>query len=272
MFGGSTMFCNEVPDWLTIPSLVQARVRDRWGGRFAVVNHGIPGFTVTDQLALLRATDLHRGDIVVFYDGTNEVYHWIFYGYADPEIAKRSGLGREMWSWRERLTFAIWERLHRYSVFVRRFCNVTRMRRWSVPAHLKDDDLRDRLLERSKKELARALLEADALTRNQGATFLHFLQPTLFTQTYPSEYERWLAANHNIVFAGLEVAHREGYRGLRATLAELPIQTFDLGDALDARRPGAEFFLDDCHVTHDANRLVADRIFEALARKLADAS
>lgn len=269
VFGGSTVFSSEVPDWFTIPSLLQQHVRQRWGDRFAVVNHGIPGFTVTDQVQLLRTVDVGRGDVVFFYDGTNEVYHWIFHGNADPEIARRYSSSPENWSRRQRITHALWTRFNSWSVFIRRFCDVTRSSRWSVPRHLRDEDVLAHLLDSSRRQFAAALREAHSFSQAHGATFVHALQPTLFTQRRPTEYEKRLADNHNIVFEGLEIAHRRGYAALGEELGELDdtITTYDLRDALDSRPPDTEHFTDDCHVTHVANASVARRMFEILTEQ-----
>ena len=205
-------------------------------------------------------------DVTIFYDGTNEVYHWIFYGNAIPEIARRFGSSHESSTWYERATFWVWKNFRNQSEFVRRFCNVNRNRRWTVPVHLRNEHIRRRLLKQSQVEFRTALIDASSVSRKSGAKFVHFLQPTLFSQARLSVYEAQLARNHNIVFAGLEVAHRRGYEALRQELASIEglFPSFDLGDAFDDRRDRGEYFIDDCHVTHEANAVVARRIARAV--------
>lgn len=70
-FGGSTMFGLGSPDGGTIPAWLQARL----GTRACVVNFGELGFTSTQGVILLYR-QLQRGwipDVVIFYDGVNDV-------------------------------------------------------------------------------------------------------------------------------------------------------------------------------------------------------
>lgn len=73
MFGGSTMWGFASPDWGTIPAYLQARMEDR---DVCVVNQSDLGFNSTQGLILLMQL-IEQGDIpdmVIFYDGTNDVY------------------------------------------------------------------------------------------------------------------------------------------------------------------------------------------------------
>ncbi len=74
-FGGSTMWGWGSPDWGTIPAYLQAELAARHRRPVCVVNYGETAFVSTQglmQLALrLQAGD--RPDLVIFYDGVNEV-------------------------------------------------------------------------------------------------------------------------------------------------------------------------------------------------------
>ena len=73
-FGGSTMLGVGVPDWGTIPAYLSLAFKER-GLPHEVVNHGTGWWTSSQSLArlagLLRAGQ--RPDVVVFYDGINDV-------------------------------------------------------------------------------------------------------------------------------------------------------------------------------------------------------
>ena len=58
VFGGSTVFGGEVPDAWTIPSQLQAALNEHEVDEFRVVNYGVPGFTVSDQVSLLKTVTL----------------------------------------------------------------------------------------------------------------------------------------------------------------------------------------------------------------------
>lgn len=75
-FGASTMYSIEVPDGLTIASLVAKRLNAQDPERrYLVRNYGVSGFTVDNEvhllLKLLAAGE--RPDLVFFYDGLNEI-------------------------------------------------------------------------------------------------------------------------------------------------------------------------------------------------------
>lgn len=79
VFGGSTIFCKEVPDDYTIPSMLQEELL-RSGLKYSVENLG--GISLTDFqcYARLQDTKVSPGDIIVFYGGFNDGYSPIYSG------------------------------------------------------------------------------------------------------------------------------------------------------------------------------------------------
>ena len=73
VFGGSTIFCGEMPDSLTVPSQLQQMVLAN-GFDVDVLNFGISGMRIENQFRNLNSLP-HLGpdDIVVFYDGVNDL-------------------------------------------------------------------------------------------------------------------------------------------------------------------------------------------------------
>jgi len=72
LFGGSTMFCIEVPDRLTISSFLQ-RSLGLLSGSHQVVNCGFPGATAVDRTRMLaEIVEIKQGDIAIFYFGDND--------------------------------------------------------------------------------------------------------------------------------------------------------------------------------------------------------
>lgn len=75
-FGGSTMWGWGSPDWETIAAHLQNGLQARLKGPVCVTNFGEDGFVSTQSLILLLK-QLQRGnlpDLVIFYDGVNDVY------------------------------------------------------------------------------------------------------------------------------------------------------------------------------------------------------
>ncbi len=73
VFGGSTIFCFEVPDSMTVTSNLQ-KILTSSDLEFDVLNFGISGLRIENQFKTLETvTDLNSNDIVVFYDGINDL-------------------------------------------------------------------------------------------------------------------------------------------------------------------------------------------------------
>ncbi len=75
-FGGSTMWGTGVPDWGTIPAFLQSNLAERMDRPVCVVNYAEQAWVSTQsviQLMLaLRAGNVP--DLVIFYDGNNDVF------------------------------------------------------------------------------------------------------------------------------------------------------------------------------------------------------
>jgi hypothetical protein len=70
-FGGSTMWGHSVSDKNTIPSLVSQSLK------LGAVNYGEQAYNSRQGLNLLldNLETIKKGDVVVFYDGVNDIYH-----------------------------------------------------------------------------------------------------------------------------------------------------------------------------------------------------
>jgi len=75
VFGGSTIFCHEVPDSLTVSSFLQ-RMSNSVFKASEVLNLGWSGATVMDRFKALQSLEnLNRNDIVMVYFGVNDAGH-----------------------------------------------------------------------------------------------------------------------------------------------------------------------------------------------------
>jgi hypothetical protein len=115
-----------------------------------------------------------------------------------------------------------------------------------------------------RKEYYEIVLAAARHTREAGGRFAHFVQPTLFALSHRSPYESQLLKNPYIVPAGMETAFAAGLPALREVQRESSrqIESYDSMALLQTRPPGEEFFVDYCHVNHEANRIVVQFILE----------
>ena len=69
---------------------------------------------------------------------------------------------------------------------------------------------------------------------------------------------------HSCIFCNrLQLAFQKGYPRLEQVAQELSgqgIEYYDISDTFDGRPAGTEVLLDFCHVNHEGNRLVAQRM------------
>ncbi len=73
VFGGSTILCGELPDSMTVTSNLQ-KILNSNDLEFDVLNYGISGLRIENQFEILETVrDLNSNDIVVFYDGINDL-------------------------------------------------------------------------------------------------------------------------------------------------------------------------------------------------------
>lgn len=250
LFGGSTVYGSEVPDDQTIASHLQALINQS-GDSAVVENFGATSVHVAQQLERLeRDVHLLPTDVVVFYDGVNDVIQRVYYENPDGWIAN------------EAKTAPFVVRGVRGAALHSAFF------RWVDRAFLTRTDFSKAgsLVVAASHDYGRALDAVDARVTSAGATFFHFLQPNLFTKTSPNEYERWLAGSGGVLSpVGLESAIGAAYPMMKAELRGRPFSN-ELTAVLDgtARSP----YLDFCHVTEEANGLVARAIYSRIRAAL----
>lgn len=75
-FGGSTMWGLGAPDWGTIPAHLQTRLTSLREGPVCVVNFAEPAWVSTQSIIalMLQLQETDIPDLVIFYDGINEIY------------------------------------------------------------------------------------------------------------------------------------------------------------------------------------------------------
>ncbi len=285
VFGGSTIFSEEVPDDHTIPSYLQALINMRCASRVRVLNYGVPSMNALQQVSRLRETSIRPGDIVMFYDGVNDVYYTVYAGQSrrtsmsaapDPPGPLLSALFRAS----------------EVSAAARVVSAVTAH---AVPAAMKDDDERRRNLDRVEAEHVEAISEAHRYVQAAQGVFVHVLQPHLFATPATTPYRRQLVANYVPVTTatffqrdrperfegqallpvarGLAAAFDEGYPRLRRAAAvarAAGIESIDRSGILSADAVRGEVFLDFTHVNHEGNRVVAAALFDAVHAHLGE--
>jgi hypothetical protein len=258
LFGGSTVFCHQVPDSWTVASCLQRLLNRQAGPRFRVENYGTSAMIAAQQTERLRLCDIRPGDVVVFYDGVNDVYYPIYNGNPD---GWRPGDGHD--GGPRRLS-AVQRRLYPWCLRYRDHSATARFLFHAQdnppPRSVSGARSLDRHLGQAETGYRNALIEAKRLAARHGARFYHFLQPSIFSLRQPTAFEAQVKANDLLALPGLDRAFGLGYPRLRA--ATTGVVSFDLSAILDQRDADEEFYLDFCHVNHTANQRIALAIFQ----------
>lgn len=256
-FGDSTVYCAEVPDQYTIASQLQLLFNKFYPEKYVIQNFGITSFTTAKQLKMLKTVgDLKQGDIVIFYEGINEIFLNIFYTNAESSYMKAVQNDLDALSWLLKIMMGLSEK----SYFVRLFLNPVD---YAVPEHLSDDIFVQKMTQQTQPEFIRDIIEAHNYSTKSGAQFFHFLQPHFFADDLYTEYEEKVKSNKYLTPAGIEGSFKKGYVNLKKANAELAesIKSIDLTRILDEHKNDEEYFLDFVHVNHTANKIIAENIF-----------
>lgn len=248
IFGGSTIFSIEVPDQYTIPSILQEKLNaDRI--KYDVINMGVSSVHSSQQLESLKTLKLKANDIVIFYDGVNEVTQRVY-------------LGRPQgWILNEYVESPIFVR------FVREFSKYSAFFRF----------IDDRFLTRKIFEMSPSLTydaalaylnavnDANAYVTQKNATLIHVLQPNLATKLALSDYERNLIKNPNLAPWSWLDAARTSYPIFRRMLQNVP-NHYDLSNAFDEVEVSP--YLDICHMSEIGNIVIAEKLYKILLNNI----
>ncbi len=172
IFGGSTIFCGEMPDSLTVPSQLQKIVLDN-ALDIDVLNFGIPGMRIENQFRNLKTLEnLGPDDVVVFYDGVNDLNKVYEFG-----LDRRNN--QTPWRQINKLV----SELENRSWFIRYLAPTVYVESRGIG--------QDFLSSQAKQLVADNWLAFDKLARkyveDKGATFVHILQPNLLTYSKASD-------------------------------------------------------------------------------------
>jgi len=250
IFGGSTVYNSEVPDSYTIASQLQRKLSAHGYTSYAVVNLGVTSINTVQQVERLKITSISNKDIVIFYDGVNEVIQGVLYGNAGSTIVG-GDRNRPLWQ-------KIIYKIANHSAVMRNVLART-------VSNYRISNLETRVRETARR-YRENIDEAERYVSGHGARFLHFLQPQIFTLAKPGEYEERLL-KFEIVPVQAEQAFRATYPYLKELVQERSAQgydEFDLSSVFDNLEHPV--YLDFCHVNHVAHEAIADAMLSALVQ------
>ena len=243
--GGSTVYDSEVPDEYTIASQLQKLINSAMLN-INVVNLGVTSVHSAQQLERLqRYVKLKKNDIVIFYDGVNDVVHRFFDRNLDWQIPNTKI---------QAITIRIIRGLARRSAFFRWF-NETFATKKTFPFD-------KQFASKAADDYVAAIKVAHNYVTSRRAIFYHFLQPTLATKKPKDAYERKLMKTRGeMIPVGLMDVFEKSYPVIRERFLPLPYN-YDLSDAFDDFTVSP--YLDFCHVNEVADKRIAGLLFETI--------
>lgn len=254
IFGGSTIQAMEVPDEMTIPSYLQ-RLLNSSNLNYRVENMGVTAIKTSEQLTLLKNAPIKTGDIVIFYDGINDATE-LFWRYFHI-IPSATRFDRAI------KYFLLW--FSPQSVFYEFFLAPYNY----LPSIVRDEALQQNTHLASMETYINNIHESHLYSQSMQAHFIHFIQPNLFSLPEYSSHENKIVQSYQILGNGKEKILKGGFQAILSTnqtLTDLGIYSYDISETLDPqyRQPGQEFYYDFCHVNHEGNEIIANRIFEII--------
>lgn len=270
LFGGSTMYCANGPDELTIASLLARHLNLETQESWEVKNYGVSGYSFDQELVLFTQRLLagERPDHVIFYDGINDVINKIskgqphyLYGsmvnvFAPDRLERNIARYASIFLHRHLNTLKLMDRLQENKT-VRK---VVAKDRFKLPEKVVDQRV-NALVERFNSNLE--FLEA--LSKQYGFSFHVLLQPSLFTTGKPlGEYE-----SEQLDDPARKSIREHLVKSYAALLQGVHSEHFvNLSGCLDSVQE--DVFTDYCHVTPIAYDVVARNMFSLITGKTSD--
>lgn len=254
MFGGSTLWGTGTPDEFTIPSFLSKKLQKN-NISAKVQNWGESGYASTQNLIQLIRL-LQRGerpDMVIFYDGVNDVYNAVQRGNAGEPANEYN---------REREFNLLNEPGRLYGTAASAFLSHGLYRLFRGLFASETTIPEEKITELSV-DVIRLYLENVRMVISLAEMYdfepVFIWQPSIFTKELLTEYEREELARESHARLLMLSAHNQLLKK-RENADGLPVYDFT-GIFDDMEEP---LFIDFCHLAEKGNQLVADEIFKRL--------
>jgi lysophospholipase L1-like esterase len=251
MFGGSTLWGEGVRDRFTIPSLVAQDLAAHHLNA-AITNFGEVAYVNTQELIEL-VLQLERGhipDVVIFYDGYNDVY----------AALQNQAAGFTQFEWKRELEYNISTRYHKLkNVFL--LNTLDRFYLGKMIKSLSNKLSYQKPFSQPSKTLKKDIVEVylnnlkiiSALGKAYGFVSLFYWQPVIYTKNNLTPFEKKFATEP------LGALYKQAQAEMQAKSPEFaPYHFFDISGLFATANH--EVYLDYCHVNEAANQIIAQRI------------
>ena len=257
VFGGSSMWGYGSPDWGTIPAYLQARLDTTVERPVCVTNFGTDGYVSTQEVILLikQLQCENIPDAVIFYDGLNDVYA----GYESG----RPGTHTMLPAMREKLEdppqLAFAKRTRLFQLIAPLTANVK-----GAPMRMPQED-REQLSAGISAAYLANYRAVRALAEDYGFQYFFFWQPDIAVGGKPLTAEE--QAMRSKMGDDLIQLTRAVYELIEAEVDDYE-NLWYIADVLDPME--TQIWIDEwSHVTPSGNELVAERMLDLIADRLA---
>lgn len=261
-FGGSTVWGTGSADRNTIPSLVQIKLNES-GRNYAVQNHGFSTVVISQQLRLLKSLDISKGDIVIFYDGGNDVWNSVVSGNPNGSII----------GYNERNLFEII--LNRSRFFLSIHSNTYKLlgavksgrnQNGSNSCLKLEEGVVRKRADAGFEVYYQSALDAKHYVEEREGIFFHFMQPTLVSSLPLSndEYDlinampMEMKCGIDVYQSGYEI-YKNKYKATKSA-----INGVDLSNFLHGPKNDGAYFFDYIHISSPGNKIIAEQIYQKI--------
>lgn len=263
-FGGSTMWGWGAPDWGTIPAylaeIINAQSKEE---SVRVVNFG-EGRYISSQEVIRLIQEIKHGnipDIVIFYDGINDVGYAHGYGQA--------GVPFDMWR-----TFGVRTEVTKYQRFknLALDLHISRGVRKGLGMLFGFQPFQGIGIDELSRETVSIYLHnmdiVDALSKKYGFDYYFFWQPSLYEESKPLTLEEQEIKGRLVPASGSErIEFRHAVYSLIKSEAEKRDKLYYIADIFNDTQD--LMYFDGAHLIPDGNRIIAQRIADIIAGSIA---
>ena len=236
VFGGSTIFCTEVPDSLTICSFLQRELNNHQFD-YRVYNLGVHEQNSIQQFERLkRDITIKKDDLIIFYDGVNDIFNGVYLGneYGSFEII------------RHEFFFKIMELSSIIRYFYRR--------------SISNYDFPNNRYKKTADNYLKTIKDTKKYVEQQNGIFLHFFQPNIYSKKNLSEFEKKIIMSaEKLFYPNLDKAFMNTIPIIKKVLFEYNFST-DLTGSLDT--VNSTIYYDHCHINELGNKVISNNIFK----------
>jgi len=268
VYGGSTVWGTGSSDKHTIPSLLQKNLIEAGLHNYKVINHGVTSLVVKQQYHRLLKTPLKAGDVVIFYDGGNDVVQRSIYNRPEGTVI---GYNRE-----NRTGLVISNIRHFLSNNSALYKLLAKVKNPELTRSADNQCTATKALANEQKKRKiwdsyfTTLLDAKSHSRANGSKFYHFYQPSLDRKAiinYDKSYLEAIlkATNSSRCFIELTSQIAFEFDSIYKSLSP-EFNGKSLYGILSGGRSvdNQNYFIDWIHVTPQANAVITKAIFDSI--------